>query len=976
VALPESTEPRRGEQPARHSRRRREQGQSVTAGDDRDRRPLAVGVTGALGYIGSSFTQSLLDRGWRVRTFTRRGWDGPPWAPIEDRRILQLPAMPEPADLDGLDALVHLAVAAHGSSEATADAVNCVATRRLYEAAVAAGVPRFVFVSTQSAHDGARNRYGRTKRAAERAVEGRPGAVVVRPGLVYDGGPAGLLGLASGAAARLRVFPVVGGAASVAQPIHLDDLNEALARLVTMAEPPSLVELAEPELYGLGDLVADAAHARLGVRPRTLDVPMSLVRRLASVAERVGVGEPVAEVVRGIEGFRPMDTGPQLDAIGVALRPFDPSPPAERPAPPDAPRPRRLVLVGAGRIGMVHGLVGMHHPDAVLSGIVDPQRGAAARLRALLGQPIPWFRSVDEALVDGPPDAAVVATPPATHVVLAERLLSAGIDVLVEKPVAPRAEDRRRLHVVAAAAQSGRPPATVSGGYHLVQLPHVRRARELLHSGAFGQVRSFCALGFVARADGRSAALSWELDPERAGGGALPQVAAHCLSLLDALVGPLEVDDATLVQREDRRVEDAAWVRLHSREGASGSVFAGWHLPDFVIPENSVRLGTDRGTLVVSMASAVFLPDAGDPVALHCLDTSVGFDPAPADGAAGFGLEQRAALAGAPAANGLDAVERIERISDAAYGCANRVRVPVGAYPGASVPARVPMAPAAPGVHIDLRRLGDPWWLRQVVDDPQRSWVIGVDDLTSMRSVPDHRMTVVLPDVAALFRVMTNQGPVALLRRLGPTRLARAGLGVRPAGALSDSGRLWEAFAMLLRTEAAAVPEGFCGRVAVDGYLVDMAAATGRLDDVARLVDDLRRRLPRAVIGIETNAPVLAASVVPVVREQLGFVLALGRPGGGPGVAMRAAAERDDLLVLAKTGPQPPEVVAAAASDPGGWLDPGDELVADWRGVAPFAERYAEVLSRAMRTTGCPSWAVEESVRLLGLSDDRLLADR
>lgn len=622
---------------------------------------------------------------------------------------------------------------------------------------------------------------------------------------------------------------------------------------------------------------------------------------------------------------------------------------------------------------MVHGLVAMHHPDAVLVGLVDPDKASAARLRALLGRPVPWYRSLDDALAEVEADAAVVATPPSTHVPLSERLLASGVHALVEKPVAPRSEERRRLMAAAAAAAVADRPATIGGGYHLPQLPHVRKAAELLRDGAFGEVQEVCALAFVARADGRSSALSWELDPDRAGGGALPQVAAHSLSLLDALLGPIDVLDATLVEREDRRVEDAAWVRI-SAGPAVGSVFAGWHVPDFVIPENSVRLRTDRGTLVVSGASAVFLGDDGTSVTLHCLDEQVGFDPAPADGGAGFAIEQRATLAGRPERNGLETIERVERISNAAYACANRVRVPVGAYPGASVPARVPMAPAASGVHIDLRRLGDPWSLRQVADDPQRSWVAGTADLPMLQSVPDHRLTIVLPDAPGTFRTLTNQGPVALLRRLGPVNLAKAGLGIRAPGLLTDSGRLWEGFAALLRTEAASIPSGFAGRVAIDGYIVDLAAATGRLDELVRMVADLRARLPRASVGLESNAPALAEVVVPVVRHDIDLLLVLGHPGGGTGGRLRASAGRDDLLVLTKTGPQSAEVVAAAATDPQSWLDEGDELVADWRGVAPFAERYAEVLSRAMRTTGCPSWAVEEANRVLGLSDARATA--
>ena len=40
-----------------------------------------IGITGAAGYIGRQLTQRALDSGLRVRTFTRRSWDGAPMVP-------------------------------------------------------------------------------------------------------------------------------------------------------------------------------------------------------------------------------------------------------------------------------------------------------------------------------------------------------------------------------------------------------------------------------------------------------------------------------------------------------------------------------------------------------------------------------------------------------------------------------------------------------------------------------------------------------------------------------------------------------------------------------------------------------------------------------------------------------------------------------------------------------------------------------
>lgn len=108
----------------------------------------------------------------------------------------------------------------------------------------------------------------------------------------------------------------------------------------------------------------------------------------------------------------------------------------------------RLLIVGAGSIGRRHAInaatrceVLIHDSDAARSRAVAAASGATVR------------DDLDDAL-RCQPDAAVVATPPADHADTATRLLEAGCDVLVEKPLADRAEAAHAL--AARAASAGR----------------------------------------------------------------------------------------------------------------------------------------------------------------------------------------------------------------------------------------------------------------------------------------------------------------------------------------------------------------------------------------------------------------------------------------------------------------------------------------------------------------------------------------
>lgn len=97
----------------------------------------------------------------------------------------------------------------------------------------------------------------------------------------------------------------------------------------------------------------------------------------------------------------------------------------------------RIAVFGAGVFGRNHLRVWRALEDAGapvrLSGIVEPNSTAASHLAAEYHVPV--YASTSELLRSTePPDAASVAVPTSDHATVASELLSAGVDVLVEKP--------------------------------------------------------------------------------------------------------------------------------------------------------------------------------------------------------------------------------------------------------------------------------------------------------------------------------------------------------------------------------------------------------------------------------------------------------------------------------------------------------------------------------------------------------------
>jgi nucleoside-diphosphate-sugar epimerase len=156
--------------------------------------------------------------------------------------------------------------------------VNVVGTRVLLDAAAAAGVARFVHVSTH-AIDPSGGAYSRSKAEAERLVSAAPvETVVVRLPEVIGGGREGIDALVDSARSG-RPILVVGRGDHELRPAHVDEVAAAVAAAVD-------AEVAAGGTYTLGAQpltlreAAETARDACGGRSRIVTIPEPLVALL------------------------------------------------------------------------------------------------------------------------------------------------------------------------------------------------------------------------------------------------------------------------------------------------------------------------------------------------------------------------------------------------------------------------------------------------------------------------------------------------------------------------------------------------------------------------------------------------------------------------------------------------------------------------------------------------------------------------
>jgi len=280
-----------------------------------------VTVFGGRGFLGRRVVGHLRDQGFAVRIASRHAehtGDG-----IAQEWIR--------ADINDEGSVTAAVASAYGVVNAvslyreraaeTFNAVHVKAAERVARRAQRAGVERLIHVSGIGADAQSKSAYIRSRGEGELAVQAAfPSAIIVRPAVMFGPDDAFLTTLVT-LLKRLPAYPMFGRGTTRLQPVHVEDVAEAIAHaLQPSAQQAAAYELGGPRIYVYKDLVQLIA-GRLHKRRILFPMSFPVWHALAALAEIVK-GAPLSRsqvelmetdtvVAAGMPGFEALGVSPK-----------------------------------------------------------------------------------------------------------------------------------------------------------------------------------------------------------------------------------------------------------------------------------------------------------------------------------------------------------------------------------------------------------------------------------------------------------------------------------------------------------------------------------------------------------------------------------------------------------------------------------------------------------------------------------------
>lgn len=193
--------------------------------------------------------------------------------------------------------------------------------------------------------------------------------------------------------------------------------------------------------------------------------------------------------------------------------------------------PLRIAIIGHAFMGIAHTHAWRTAPRffelprtpevRLLVGRDEARTRAAADRLGIAETATDWRAAVTREDID----AVDICTPGNTHAEIAVAALAAGKHVLCEKPLANSVTEAEQM--TTAAAEAARHGIRTFCGFSYRRTPALALARRFVEEGRLGEIRHIRAQYLQDWLSDADAPLTWRLDREKAGSGALGDIGAH-----------------------------------------------------------------------------------------------------------------------------------------------------------------------------------------------------------------------------------------------------------------------------------------------------------------------------------------------------------------------------------------------------------------------------------------------------------------
>lgn len=221
-----------------------------------------ITVFGGSGFVGSYIVRELAKTGALIRVVSRNpdrashvktagspGQIALVQANIRDENSVK-------AAVAGTDIVINLVGLLFERGKQNFSAVHAQAAESLAKKAKAAGVKRFIHMSSLGVDTSAHSKYARTKLNGEKAVMAAfPEATIIRPSIIF-GAEDNFFNRFAQMATFLPFLPLIGGGKTRYQPVYVGDVAKAFAAAINRPETAGNVyELGGPDIYTFRDLM-------------------------------------------------------------------------------------------------------------------------------------------------------------------------------------------------------------------------------------------------------------------------------------------------------------------------------------------------------------------------------------------------------------------------------------------------------------------------------------------------------------------------------------------------------------------------------------------------------------------------------------------------------------------------------------------------------------------------------------------------